>query len=140
MAGPFALDYFVFVFIASIGVLQVVAAHQALEGILLIRNRSLAFVAGLAATALAFLWFFWSEPRNVPDTQDGLNGNEMALLFALATGSGLLVTLLTSSISNHRRFSHGQRQPAPGLDALKDTTYLDAVLVTLGKIWKRYRA
>lgn len=140
MAGPFALDYFVFVFIASVGVLQMVAAYQALEGILLIRNRSLAFVAGLTATALAFLWFFWSEPRNVPDTQDGLDGNEMSLLFALATGSGLLVTLITSSVSNHRRFSQGRREPVSGIDALKDTTYLVAVLFTLGKMWKRYRA
>ena len=140
MAGPFALDYFVFVFIASIGVLQMVAAHQALEGMLFIRHRPLAFVVGLAATASAFLWFFWSEPRNLPDTQEGLDGNEMSLLFALATGSGLLVTLLVSSISNHSRLYEGRREPTPGLDALKETTYVEAVLTTLGKIWKRYRA
>ena len=139
MAGPFALDYFVFVFIASLGVLQMVAAHRELQGMLLIRPRLLAFLVGLAATALAFLWFFLSEPRNLPDTQGGLDGNEMSGFFSLAAGSGLLVTLVLSSFSNHGQLGKGRQQPAPGLDALRETTYLNAVLITLGNIWKRYR-
>lgn len=137
MVGPFALDYFVFVFIAALGVIQLVAAHSALRGLLFIRSRPLAIVAGLAATGLAFVWFFVSEPRNIPDTDGGLDGNQMAGLFALGAGSALVLTLLLSSLSNRSMGSGGQNA-VPGLDALRASTYLEALIGTLRSLWKRY--
>ena len=137
MVGAFALDYFVFVFIAALGVLQMVAAHSALRGLLFIRVRPLAFLTGLVTTALAFVWFFLSEPRNIPDTAGGLDGNQMGGLFAVASGSALVLTLLLSSISN-RSLGRSVQQFNPGLDALRETTYLKALLSALKTLWKRY--
>ena len=137
MVGGFALDYFVFVFIAALGVLQMAAAYSALQGLLFIRFRPLAFLSGLLVTTLAFLWFFLSEPRNIPDTEGGLDGNEMAGLFALGAGSALVLSLLFSSVSNRSMIRSGQ-QPKTGLDALKETTYVRALLGTLKYLWKRY--
>ena len=137
MVGGFALDYFVFVFIAALGVLQMAAAYNALQGLLFIRFRPLAFLSGLLVTTLAFLWFFLSEPRNIPDTEGGLDGNEMAGLFALGAGSALVLSLLFSSVSNRSMIRSGQ-QPKTGLDALKETTYVRALLGTLKYLWKRY--
>ena len=138
MAGPFTLDYLVFVFIAALGVLQVVAAYSALMGLLLIRPRALAFVIGAAVTALAFLWFFLSEPRNVSDAEGGLDGNQMAGFFAVGAGSALVLTLLLSSISN-RSLAKSDHQCADGLDALRETTYLKALRGTVKDLWTRYK-
>ena len=138
MAGPFTLDYLVFVFIAALGVLQVVAAYSALRGILLIRPRAMAFIIGTAVTALAFLWFFLSEPRNVSDAEGGLDGNQMAGLFAVGAGSALVLTLLLSSISN-RSLAKSDHQCDEGLDALRETTYLKALRGTVKDLWTHYK-
>ncbi len=138
MAGPFALDYFVFVFLAALGVLQAVASYRSLQGILFIRSRLPAFLAGFATTTFAFLWFFLSEPRNIPDSEGGLDGNQMSGLFAVAAGSALLLTLILSSISNHRSLGKGGGQFSSGLEALRETTYLNALVTTLRDLWKRY--
>ena len=138
MVGGFTPDYFVFVFLAALGVLQMVAAHTGLRGLLFIRVRPLAFLAGLATTVASFIWFFLSEPRNISDTEGGLDGNQISGLFALAAGSALVLTLLLSSISNRSLGKSGQ-QLEPGLEALKDTTYLSALFSTLKSLWKRYR-
>ena len=139
MAGSFILDYLLFVFIAAFGALQMAAAYGPLPGLLLIRVRPLAFGAGLVITVGAFLLFFMTEPRNISDTEGGLNGNQTAGLFTLGAGSALILTLILSSISN-RASGKGQQRYSPGLDALKETTYFNALTTTLKDLWKRYRA
>ena len=136
MAGPFTLDYFVFVFIAAFGVLQMAAAYSPLRGLLFIRARPWAFTAGLVTAALAFLWFFVSEPRNIPDTDGGLDGNEMGGLFTLAAGSALVLTLLLSSVRNRSMGRNWQRS-GPGLDVLRETTYVRALQGAIRHLWKR---
>ena len=137
MVGPFTLDYFIFVFIASLGVLQIVAAHATLRGLLFVRVRPVAFLIGLVITTLAFLWFFLSEPRNISEAEGGLDGNQMAGFFAVAAGSALLITLLVSSLVSRSMRGNGP-QSTSGLDALRETTYVKALLGTLKDIWKRY--
>ena len=136
MVGSFSLDYFVFVLIAAFGVLQMVAAYSSLRGLLFIRSRPLAFLTGLATAALAFLWFFLSEPRNIPDTEGGLDGNDMGGLFTLAAGSALVLTLLFSSVRNWSMGGKWQRS-GPGLDALRETSYIKALQGAIRHLWKR---
>lgn len=131
----FGLDYFLFVFVAALGVLQMAAAYSSLNGLLYIRPRALAFLLGLAVTVGAFVWFFVSEPRNIPDSAGGLDGNQSAGLFALGMLFALLWTLVMSSIVN--RSMSRIAQPGSGLDALKDTTYLGALRTTLKRLWSR---
>ena len=137
MVGGLALDYFLFVFLAALGVIQMAAAYNSLRGLLFFKPRPVAMVAGMAITAMAFVWFFASEPRNVPDTDGGLDGNQAAGLFALGAGLALLLTLIASSVSN-RSLGNGDRDFSPGLDALRETTYIKALLTTVKKLWKSY--
>ena len=129
MPGPFALDYCSFVFLATLGVVQMTAARGSLRGLLFLRHRRLAFLSGGILTAAAFLWFFLSEPRNIPDTRGGLDGNETAGYFAVAAGSAVILTLLLSSLSN--RSMMGSGIAAPGLEALRQTTYIRALAQAL---------
>ena len=136
---PFALDYFLLVFIAACGVLQMVASYRGLKGLLLLRNRRWALGLGLAVLVLSFIWFFGSAPRNIPDTAGGLDGNEQSALFTLAAGSALLFTLLLSSLRNFK-LGNGDDFYLPGLDALRETNYLRALRSTLKAVWKHARS
>ena len=133
----FEWDYLLFVFISACGVLQMVAAYKGLQGILFLRNRYLAFGLGLVATMLSFVWFFVSEPRNIADTAEGLSGNEQFGFFSLAAGCATLFTLLLSSLRNRKLGSESDRFQ-PGLDALRETNYLRALLSTLKSMRKRW--
>ena len=136
MPGPFALDFLTFVFIASLGVLQVVFAHSSLRGLLLLKSRPIAFLLGILLTTAAFLWFFLSEPRNLPDTQGGLDGNQAAGLFSVGAGLALVLTLALSSLRNGS-MGKGDHGLLPGLEALQETTYFKALFATLRVLWKR---
>ena len=113
-----------------------VGAYSSLQGILFIRSRPMAFLSGMVTTVLAFLWFFVSEPRNVPDTDGGLEGNQMSGLFAAGAGIALALTLLVSSIRN-RSMGRGSRRINSGLDALRETNYINALSGTIKNLRNR---
>ena len=136
MPGPFGLDFLTFVFIAALGVLQMVFAHSSLRGLLFFKSRPVAFLLGLTLTTAAFLWFFLSEPRNLADTQGGLDGNQAAGLFSVGAGLALVLTLGLTSLRN-RSMGEGGHPMLPGLEALKETTYFKALFATLRVLWKR---
>ena len=135
MLTGFGLDYFLFALVASVGVLQLAAAYSRLYGLLFL-NRSLSAALGLALVVGAFIWFFASEPRNIPDTAGGLDGNQQAILFTAAVGVALVVTLLASSL-RHRSMV-GSDEQAQGLEALRDANYLRVLVKGLRARWKHW--
>ena len=135
MPGSFSLDFFLLVYLAAVGVLQMVASHNNLRGLLFLRFRLPAFCLGLGIAVAAFLWFFLSEPRNLPDTEGGLDGNDAAGLFSLGSLAALFSTFLVSSLIN--RSLRENTHSASGLDALRGTTYWRALLGSLKVLWKR---
>ncbi len=125
MISDFGLDYFLLVFVASLGVLQLAAAHSRLYGLLLL-NRVASFILGPVLVVLAFTWFFASGARNVPDTAGGLDGNQQWILFFAGAVTALVLMLLLSSLI--RRSMAGDGEHARGLEALRHTTYLRALM------------
>ena len=117
------------------GVLQMVASREGFRGMLLVQAPPLAFLLGLCAVIAAFAWFFASEPRNLSDTEGGLDGNRAASMFCAASSLAVFTTLLLSSLVN-RSLGRDRRPPSPGLDALGHTTYLRALCVSLKALWK----
>lgn len=126
------LDYFLLVFIASIGVVQLAAAWSRLNGLLLL-GRRLSLVAAPLLVVAAFAWFFLSEPRNIPDTAGGLDGNQQALLFFAAAGAALVSILLVSSLRN---WSMAGGEHLEGLEALREATYLRLLLRRGWRLWR----
>ena len=127
----FALDYFILVFLSALGVLLLVTAHYRLTGLLLL-GRTLSIAAGGLLAAGAFIWFFVSEPRNVPDTGAGLDGNQQAVLFSMGAFAALLVVLALSSLRN--RSMRGQSEEV-GIHALREETYLRLIARKLRRRW-----
>ena len=123
MTGSFILDYYLLVFIASSGVFQAIGGLHGFQGMTFSNNRPVSILIGLAALAGAFTWFFLSQPRNVPDSALGLNGNEQFAYFFAGSGTGLAITLIVASL-RQLKFGARQRELPEGLDALKETSFL----------------
>ena len=136
MVASFSVDYFILVYVAAMGVLQMIASRRDLRGMLLFPAPSIAFLVGLCAVIAAFSWFFASEPRNLSDTEGGLDGNRAASMFSAASSLAVFSTLVISSLINRSLGRDGQA-PSPGLDALGQTTYLRALSGSLKGLWKR---
>jgi len=125
-------DYLIFVFVAVLGLLQLVAARQRWTGLLFVRRWPLlSYVLGLAGLGGGYAWFFFGDDRNVP----GLEGYQLFSRFAVSTVAAVLVTLLVSS-ALHVRWDKdivGQKHDLPpadeehGLEILRTLTYWQAL-------------
>jgi hypothetical protein len=129
-------DYLIFVFVAVLGLLQLVAARQRWTGLLFCRRWPLlSYVLGLAGLGGGYAWFFFSDDRNVP----GLEGYQLFSRFAVSAVAALLVTLLVSSVLHVHRDKDIVEQKhyllpvneERGLEALRSLTY--------GQILNRWR-
>lgn len=130
--NEFMLDYLALAFASSFGVLLYATARSGLDGLRLLRRR-VSQVAGLGMATAAFVWFFVSEPRNIPDTAEGLDGNQQALLFAAGAVLALLVLLLLSSLRNWG-LRHGE--PSDGIEDLRHSNYLSLIGKDVRTGWK----
>jgi uncharacterized membrane protein HdeD (DUF308 family) len=135
MLTAFGLDYFLLVFFSAIGVLQVVGAYRHRRGLLFFK-RTTSYILGIVMPFVAFSWFFGSQPRNVPDTSAGLDGNQQAILFCLGTITALIATLTIASLL-HRSVLEEEEQIV-GLDALNRNTYARVILKGIKNRWGHY--
>lgn len=72
-------QYLLFVFLASLGVVQIAAARNGLKGLMLLPGRRASLVLGWTLVVASFVWFFTVEDRDVP----GLEGTQLAVYFFL---------------------------------------------------------
>ena len=123
----FVAKYCFYVFIAVIGMMQIIAARWELHGITFFRNKRWGYIFGSVAIVGVFIWFFGFTGLNlkVPifDTPPQL------LWLAVSVVLALLVTFGLSSIIN-RRLTPGakpDKTQADGLEMLKQKTYWQAI-------------
>ena len=128
-------SYVGLVFIASLGVIQLAAAHAGLTKLLFVKSKALTCFLGLTLIVAGFTWFFWDGPHHIPDTAGGLDGNDQAARFALSALAAVGFTVLISSMLNRR--TEGRPTPTlDGLESLRDNTYLEALPTGLRSLWK----
>lgn len=130
----FVLDYTLWAFACALAVLQAAAAWSGLSGLLFFRRWPAGTLrVSLAIIVLAYFWFFASAERNQPDTGLGLDGPTQSQWFAVAAGAAFLLTLVLSSIVNHRwGRAHGwdpveDRCSLLGAEWLRRTTFARAL-------------
>ena len=134
----FAIDYFILVFVASIGVIQIAASLGRLNGLLIFKSILLARTLGLILAVVPFVLFFSTAERNINDFEGGLDAPTQALFFFLGAIAGGGVTFLLSSLANIR-MNNGDPSPEAGLDALRETNYVRALGHSLGYWWREWR-
>ncbi len=121
----FAVDYFILVFVGSLGVIQVAASIGGLRGLLLVKRPIVVRSLGIALVIVALAWFF-SVDRIINDTVGGLNSNQQGLLFFLAVVCSGALTLLVSTLVN-RRMQNDDAAPDAGLEALRGNSWAHAL-------------
>ena len=135
----FATDYYITVFVATLGVLQVAVSLGQLKGLLIFKSPLVARAFGLALPVGAFAWFFATGTRNVNDYEGGLDGNVQALFLFLGASTAVGVTLLVSSVVN-AKMNGEDPQAEDGLDALMHTNYARALGHSFRYRWRVWRA
>ena len=130
MMFSFAVDYFIVVFVASLGVMQTAASIGGLRGLLVFKNPLVARPLGIAIAIAAIAWFFLVAERNINDYEGGLDSNQQGLLFFLAVAaSGVFTFILTSPLNARmrRRMGNGERAPDAGLGAMQHGNWFQAL-------------
>ena len=131
----FATDYYILVFVATIGVIQVAASFGRLNGLLFIKSPIVTRVLGIALAAAAFIWFFSTGDRNINDYEGGLDAPTQSLFFFFGSSTGFVFTFVVSTLVN-ARMNGGEAPPEEGLDALRDTNYVRALAHSIS-YWRR---
>ena len=133
----FAIDYFLLVFIATTGVVQIGASLGRFKGLLIFKPRPAAWALGLALVVGAFVMFFGTSARNLNDYAGGLDAPSQGLFFFLGASAAIGVTFALSSMVN-MRMKGGRPSPEAGLDALREANYVAALRLSLSYWLGRY--
>ncbi|MBL7119213.1 MAG: hypothetical protein ISS53_00855 [Dehalococcoidia bacterium] len=123
-------EYLIFIFTASVGVLQLVAARTQLKGLLFFRKSVLAYPLSLLLIIGSFWWFFVRDDRiDTIMRQTGLEGSGQFYNFCMGAFAALLFTLAASSLIGllrHRR-QRNENENSEGLNTLRQMSYYEAV-------------
>lgn len=123
-------DYLLFVFLASVGVLQLVALRARLKGLLFFRQPVLTIIFSLLAIGGAYWWFFQRDNRiDTIMRQTGLEGKQQFFTFCTAAFLAIVFTLVVSSLIGmiRKKPQKQSEDDIDGLDALKEKTYFEAL-------------
>ena len=138
----FAVDYYLMVVIAAIGVLQIVASVGNLSALLFFKSTLWSRTFGIALIIIGPVLFFAAAERNINDYEGGLDGNFQGLYFILGTMTALALTAVVSSFAN-RGMAH-PTQIENGIESLKRTNYIRALsnnirfLSKHGRTWRTW--
>lgn len=123
-------EYYLFVFIAAVGVLQMVAAYRQLSGLAFFRSSILSYIFSILAIGGSFGWFFGGGNRmDAVMRRAALEGAQQFVYFNMAAFLALVFTLIVSSLLfAHRRREQSQQKAHPqGLGALTEISYFEAL-------------
>lgn len=153
-----ALEYFLFIFVASLGVLQITAAYVRLGGLSFFTRPTWGYIFGSLAVVGAFIGFYivtnpypeiayaitfgdifrygWSNPKD-PGIGLIMGEGECVVFFFVAIACALPISMLVSSLVR-RRISPGtpeekNGETLKGLAALRETTLFQAISHSLRK-------
>jgi magnesium-transporting ATPase (P-type) len=123
----FVAEYCIYVFIAVIGMMQIIAAKWELRGITFFRNKKWGYTFGTLAIVAVFIWFFGFTGLNLKEPT--FDTPPQLLWLAVSVVLALLVTFGLSSIVN-RRLTPGaepDKTHADGIEMLKQKTYWQSI-------------
>ena len=125
-----ALDYFILVFISSVGVYQIAAIIAGLDGLCFFKNRMIQVIFGILAIFLAFGWFYVSKDRNVHSRVEGSQQLGLFLFSIIASYifTAILASLIQAKVNSVGGSPREDKQYNLGIETLKKTTLLGAIV------------
>ena len=127
------LDYFILVFISSLGVYQIAAIPAKLDGLCFFRHPVIQYIFGMLAIIGVFGWFFTSTDRNI---HTSVEGSQQLGLFLGSIIASYVFTAILSSIMQAKVSSQGStpregKQYDMGIETLKKTTLFGGIMSSL---------
>jgi hypothetical protein len=128
-----ALDYFILVFMSSLGVYQITAIHAKLDGLCFFRHPVVQYIFGILAIIGAFGWFFTSTDRNIHTTVEGAQqlGLFLGSIVASYVFTAILASVMQAKVSAKEGSPRESRQYKMGIETLKKTTLFGGIMSSL---------
>ena len=128
-----ALDYFILVFISSLGVYQIAAIPAKLDGLCFFRNPLVQYIFGILAIIGAFGWFFTSKDRNVHTVVEGSQqlGLFLASIIASYVFTAILASIMQARVNSRGGSPRENRQYDMGIETYKKTTLFGGIMSSL---------
>lgn len=130
-----ALDYFVLVFVASLGVYQIVSIYAKLDGICLFKQQWLQYIFGILAIVGAFGWFFTNKERNVQHTVEGAQqlGLFLGAIVASWVVTNILASIIQAKVDTRAGDPSEEKHYKLGIENLKTRTLLGSIMSNIRK-------
>ena len=128
-------QYYLFVFVAAVGVLQFVAAYRHWAGLSFFRNRTLSYLFSILTVSSSFVWFFgWENRMDTAMRRAALEGAQQFVYFNTAAFLALVFTLIVSSLLfvYRKRKQPAQKSYPQGFGALSEISYFEALRFSFG--------
>jgi hypothetical protein len=129
MMDELALEYFVLVFAASLGVLQAVAAYNGLRGLSFFNRPTWGYLLAVLTTGPALVAFFTWNMRNATGI---IEGGQQFLLLSLAIMAVYIVTLVAASLLNSSPPA-GNAAPPAGIEGFKEAGLFQLLRTRFGR-------
>lgn len=118
-----AIEYFCVIVLLSMATIQAASSYSGLSGVTLFPKRAFNYIfsAVVAVPCLAILLTWnWYKPTGV------VEGAEQFYLFMAGIVCAIGLTMVVSSLVNHRRFKGNQEESKTGFEALRTKTFFQA--------------
>lgn len=129
-----AVEYYCIVVLLSVSTIQAASSYSGLSGVTFFQKRALNYICSflIAAPCLAILLTWnWHKPTGV------IEGAEQFYLFMAGIVSAIGLTMVISSLVNHKRFKNDQEELATGFEALRSRTFFQALNMRLRSLkWR----
>jgi hypothetical protein len=128
-----ALDYFILVFVSSLGVYQIAAIHAKLDGLCFFRHPVAQYIFGILAIIGAFGWFFTSQDRNIHTKVEGSQqlGLFLASIIASYAFTVILSSIMKAKVNSQSTIAREGKQYDMGVETLKKTTVFGGIMSSL---------
>ena len=124
-----ALEYFVLVFAASLGVFQAAAAYNGLRGLSFFNRPTWGYLLAALTTGPTLVAFFTWNLRNATGV---IEGAQQLVLLSLAIMAAYIVTLVASSLLNSSPPA-GDTAPPAGIEGFKEAGLFQLLRTRFGR-------
>ncbi len=124
-----ALEYFVLVFAASLGVFQAAAAYNGLRGLSFFNRPTWGYLLAALTTGPALAAFFTWNLRNATGV---IEGAQQLVLLSLAIMAAYIVTLVAASLLNSSPPA-GDTAPPAGIEGFKEAGLFKLLRTRFGR-------
>ena len=126
--------YFLMAFLSSIGILQIAVTYAGINGLSLFKRPLVNYIFGALAIVGGFALFYATADRTAEPLITIHEGGkwffgerETLVAFIAGASTGLVSTILVTSLRKRASSMNYQKVPPQGLDALKEMTWLQAI-------------